>query len=109
MKHGINLWLDDKRDPKLHSPHVKWVWVKTAPAAIEALKTGSVEHISLDHDLGLLPEEGSGYEVAVWIEEVAYLKSIPKLTWYVHSANPVGKKRMEAALRNADQYFKETL
>ena len=105
MSNGINLWLDDKRNPKDFAPHIDWLWVMTAPAAITALETGTVKHISLDHDLGLLPEEGCGYDVAVWLEEAAYLNKIPRLTWAIHSANPVGKKRMEAALNNADRYW----
>jgi len=106
MTNGINLWLDDVRDPAIHSPHYKWMWVKTAPDAIAVLETGIVDHISLDHDLGLLPEEGCGYDVAKYVEEAAYFNKIPKLTWAIHSANPVGKKRMEAALVNADRYWK---
>lgn len=102
MKNGIRVYLDDKRT----TPDGFDLRVYTAPAAIAALETGTVEHISLDHDLGLLPEEGCGYDVAVWIEEAAYLNKIPRLTWAIHSANPVGRKRMEAALVNADRYWK---
>jgi hypothetical protein len=108
MKNGINLWVDDVRDPALYSPSREWLWVKTAPAAIAALETGTVERVSLDHDLGLLPEEGCGYDVAVWIEEAAYMGKIPALDWLIHSANPVGRKRMEAALMKADRYWKDT-
>lgn len=107
MKNGINLWLDDIRDPAVHSPHVEWVWVKTAQAAIAALETGAVERISLDHDLGPENETGNGYMVAKWIEEAAYLGKIPKLVWHVHSQNSVGAASMRIALKNADAYWTE--
>ena len=105
MKNGINLWLDDERDPAVHSPHYKWVWVKSAKAAIAALETGAVERISLDHDLGNEMEVGNGYMVAKWIEESAYLNKIPHLSWSVHSQNSVGAASMRAALTNADRYW----
>ena len=56
---GIKLWLDDERDPKnpiiqnLFGAEGDEVWVKTAYAAIQYLRQGNVESISLDHDLGL--------------------------------------------------------
>jgi hypothetical protein len=106
MKNGINLWIDDVRNPAVFSPHYEWVWVKTAPAAIAALETGAVERISLDHDLGLGDAIGSGYTVAKFIEEAAFLGNIPRLNWSLHSQNPVGVTNMRAALTNADRYWK---
>ena len=46
-----DLWLDD--DPRRKPPicGLSWTWVKTYEEAIEALKTGTVEFASLDHDL----------------------------------------------------------
>lgn len=107
MKNGINLWLDDVRDPTVHSPHYEWVWVKTAPAAIAALETGAVERLSLDHDLGLGDAIGNGYTVAKFVEEAAYLGKIRRLTWAIHSQNSVGAASMRAALTNADAYWTE--
>jgi hypothetical protein len=101
MKNGINLWLDDCRPmPAGYDLHVY-----TAQAAIAALETGTVEKISLDHDLGPEWETGNGYMVAKWIEEAAYLNKIPKLVWYIHSQNSVGVASMKAALTNADRYW----
>lgn len=103
MKNGINLWLDDRRPmPAGFDLHVY-----TAQAAIAALETGTVERISLDHDLGPENETGNGYMVAKWIEEAAYLNKIPRLTWSVHSQNSVGAASMRAALTNADAYWTE--
>jgi hypothetical protein len=103
MKNGINLWLDDCRPmPAGYDLHVF-----TAQAAIAALETGTVEKVSLDHDLGPEWQTGNGYMVAKWIEEAAYLRRIPKLEWYVHSQNSVGVASMKMALNNANRYWSE--
>ena len=49
--------MDDKRD----TPE-GWVRVYWPHEAIELLKTGTVEEISLDHDLGD-DDKGTGYDV----------------------------------------------
>jgi hypothetical protein len=91
------LWLDDVREAP-----TGWVHVRTPEEAINLLRTGEVEAISLDHDLGLAtPEaERTGYDVLAWLEkEVAtgtWQCEVPKIQ--VHSANPVGRRRMEQAI-----------
>lgn len=79
--------------------------VYTAQEAIALLKTGQVEHISLDHDLGDETIVGNGYKVACWIEQAAFFKHIPRLTWAIHSANAVGRDNMTKALANADKLW----
>jgi hypothetical protein len=54
--------------------------------------------LSLDHDLG----EGTpeGYEFLKWLEEKMYhnkFSHLPKIK--VHSANPVGRKRMNQTIK----------
>ncbi len=109
------LFLDDKRLP----PNDAWTLAKTAHEAIELLKTGKVEVISLDHDLGP-PEAGTGYDVAKWLE-AGHARAardpdfdgdnilvtsdddpivIPNPLWHIHSSNPVGAKNITMALRN---------
>jgi len=106
---GIAVWLDDERDPQSDIGRQKGAsgsetWVKTAPEAIQLLENGNVASISLDHDLG--PDEnGSGYDVAKWIEEQAYHGNLPRLQWAVHSDNPVGVKNMRAALEQANKFW----
>lgn len=107
MSDKINLWLDDVRDPADFAPNREWLWIKTARAAIIVLQTGCVERISLDHDLGDEAEVGNGYHVAKWIEEAAYTRRIPKLTWAIHSQNSAGAANMKAALTNATRYWNE--
>jgi hypothetical protein len=101
MKNGIRVYLDDIRP----TPEGFDLRVYTAQAAIAALETGTVEYISLDHDLGDEAEVGNGYMVAKWIEEAAYTRRIPKLVWYIHSQNSVGVASMRMALNNADRYW----
>src|SRR5580704_7505483 len=83
-----DLWLDD--DPKRKPPicGLSWTWVKTYDEAIEALKTGTVEFASLDHDLAdehyvryfaaeyegedyntTDCKERTGYDVLLWMQE----------------------------------------
>jgi len=99
------VWLDDVRE----KPNNFDFWAKTPEEAIQLLETGIVAFISLDHDLGLennlFGEERSGYTVAKWIEQKAYEGKLPKLSWSIHSANPVGRNRMEHALKNADKFW----
>ena len=97
----INLWLDDIRDPTEYG-YVGWTWVKTYDDAISLLKTGDVVRASLDHDLSLLAtlgypdKEMTGYDVVCWMEE---FNVWPEEGVYVHSANPVGRQRMELVLK----------
>jgi hypothetical protein len=45
--------------------------VQTPEEAITLLKTGEVELISFDHDLGLIEEDGreqTGHDIILWIE-----------------------------------------
>lgn len=78
----MRIWLDDERPMPEEGFDLH---VKTAREAIEQLKTGKVEFISFDHDLG--PEEaGTGYDVASWIEEQAFNCNLNRIDWEIHSA-----------------------
>lgn len=106
----MKLWLDDERDPK--SPRIQEdfgadgdeFWVKDAFRAIHYLKQGIVTSISLDHDLGV-GASGTGMDVAKFIEEQAFHGTIPRLIWFVHSMNPVGRRDMARAMINAEKYW----
>lgn len=97
----MKLWVDDLRPmPDGFDAHAK-----TAQEAIRYLETRDVKKISLDHDLGSDSQYETGYFVACWIELAAHNKWIPKLQWEVHSANPVGRRNIEMALKKADQHW----
>jgi hypothetical protein len=94
----MNLWLDDVRVPPDCGNGALWLWVKNYDEAIIALSLFDFDVISLDHDLG---EGKTGYDVACWIEEKAIGEDWP-VTRNIkcHSANPVGRKRINAAIRS---------
>jgi hypothetical protein len=88
----MRLFLDDfRKEPD------GWVRVYWPHEAIELLKTGDVEEISLDHDLGN-DEIGTGYDVVKWIEEQVVIHGFKPPIIYVHSANPVGRHRMQQGI-----------
>jgi len=96
----MRVFLDDER-----APPDGWTLVRWPDEAIELLKTGDVEIISLDHDLGD-DSIGTGYDVVLWIEEqVAMNKMVPPII-KVHSANTSARIKMlagiEAIARLAD-------
>lgn len=105
----IKVFLDDDIDAPKRQEWAQGydIWVTTPEEAIELLKKGNVSHISLDHDLGLEPDNRNGYMVAKFIEEAAFNEELPSLTWRIHSQNPRGRQNMEAALRNADRFWSE--
>jgi hypothetical protein len=88
----MNVYLDDcRKEPD------GWVRVYWPQEAIELLKTGKVKEISLDHDLGN-DEIGTGYDVVKWIEEQVVLYGFTPPKIYIHSANPVGRLRMQQGI-----------
>lgn len=99
----MNIWLDDERPmPEGFDTHIKTPW-----EAIDLLKTGKVESISLDNDLGLFnyaaPNEGR--HVAQWIEQAAFEGTLSRFTVMVHTANSVARKEICTAIQNAYRYW----
>jgi hypothetical protein len=91
------VWLDDIRPAPLG-----WTHVKSARAAITLLAEGTVTEVSLDHDLGdYAADGGDGIAVVDWMAEhdVWPVDGIA-----VHSANPVGRDRMLAAVDRYSPY-----
>jgi hypothetical protein len=94
----MRLYLDDLRD----LPPGFDLAVRSADEALALLRTGRVTFLSFDHDLGT---EATGDTVARWIEQAAFEGTLAPLGWTVHSANPVGRRNIEAALRNAERFW----
>jgi NAD+-processing family protein with receiver domain len=110
----IYLWLDDDRP----APE-GWIGVTTIVDAKLHLETGRVDRASLDHDLGAcetcmdgmdvdewleahhfrtMPHckhVGTGYDLCVWMAQTGYW---PKEKPTVHSANRVGRRRMNGVI-----------
>jgi hypothetical protein len=100
----MKLYLDDVRP----APD-GWVLVRTAHEAIAALEAGGVEEISLDHDLGDEATCGSGYQVATWIEEAVATRGFVPPRMQIHSANIVGRARMEQAIASIERLRRGSL
>ena len=99
----VRLWLDDIR-----LPPAGFLWTRTAERTIALLKTGKVTFASLDHDIQLEPagaDERTGYTVVLWMEENNIW---PVDGVRVHSSNPPGRVRMEAAIeRHYGRLFRD--
>jgi hypothetical protein len=94
----MKVWLDDER-----AAPEGWVHVRTPEEAVELLRGGGVEAISLDHDLGLDvgARERTGYDVLLWLEaEVAAGRARPPAAMSVHSGNVGTVGRMEQAIES---------
>lgn len=94
----MKLWLDDVRTP----PDETWEWKRTYDEALEVISKNLVKEISFDHDLG---DNFTGYTLAKAIEQYAYYGLISRIKWNIHSANPVGRRNIEMAMKNADKYW----
>ena len=96
----MRIWLDDIRD----MPDGFDLWVKNPYYLLEMIyKYEPITYISFDHDLGC--EGADGYTVVLEIERRAHEGSIGRIGWDVHSANPVGRHRIEQAMKSAERYW----
>lgn len=96
----MRLYLDDIRNAPPN-----WTVAKTQEEAISYLETGRVQEISFDHDLG--DGNGSGYGVACHIEKMAARGEIAPIGWRIHSANPIGRSNIEAAMWSAERIWEQ--
>lgn len=84
----IRLYVDDVRVPT----EPGWTIARTSEEAVSMLSTKNVIKCSLDHDLG---GEDTGYKVVCWMEENGVW---PRDGVRCHSANPVGRKRIQVVI-----------
>jgi len=99
----MNLFLDDVRNPPLFDTYgdpIEWTIVRTASECIKIIVTGKVKFLSFDHDLGN-DIDGTGYDVAKFIEAGAYREELEPIDYAIHSANPVGANNIDNAMKNA--------
>lgn len=92
----MKVYLDDER-----TPPPGWTLVRWPADAIRLLKTGQVEALSLDHDLGDEGDERTGYTVLLWLEEAVALHGFtPPAELLVHSANSSAREKMLRAIQS---------
>lgn len=95
----MKLYVDDIRDPK--QPRwwqfwkERWTVARTHDEAIRLLTDNDVNTLSLDHDLGTYE---TGYDIAKWLEKRAYYGFRVPDNVLIHSANPVGRSNIRAAI-----------
>ncbi|MEN4920871.1 cyclic-phosphate processing receiver domain-containing protein [Achromobacter spanius] len=93
----MKVYLDDER-----ATPEGWVRVYWPDEAIALLESGSVEEISLDHDLGD-DDRGTGYDVILWMEEAVAVHGFRPPRIHVHSANSSARDKMLAGVRAISQ------
>lgn len=96
----MKVWLDDWRD----EPE-GWVWTYTVAETIELLKTGKVDEISLDYDMGEF--EPTGIKVLDWMNEQVRTGWQPPRKIWVHSQDPYGTAAMRKLAKKIAAYCKE--
>ncbi len=96
----MKVYLDDIRKPP-----AGWALVKWPDEVIKLLKTGKVEELSLDHDLGD-DERGTGYDVILWIEKQVFTKGFKAPKIKVHSANVSARKKMVQGIKSIEKFSK---
>lgn len=98
----MKIFLDDIRDAPDSSWHVARSVLDAVYFFWQAQSRGwNVTLISLDHDLG---EGPTGYDLMKWFEERAFKGLAVPLAYEIHSANPVGRKNMEAAIQAIEKF-----
>jgi len=114
------LWLDDERDPRVvlapdNGPNclglryaqyattglaaVDWKWAKSVTEAIALCEEhGAPKVMALDHDLGLGPDLSTPQTVMPFLRWLSERADVT--TWFVHSANPVGRDNIASYMRS---------
>lgn len=101
MSEQMKIYLDDERPTP-----AGWIRAYWPEEVIEYLKTGGVDEISLDHDLGD-DVRGTGYDVILWIEEAVALHGFCPPVIRVHSANSSAVQKMVAGVKSIELLAKK--
>lgn len=94
----MKLWLDD--DPVDRAAPDGWTHVFTAHECIVLLANGGITDLSLDHDLGGDDQNGTGYDVVLWLAEQseAHGRNLWPDRIDIHSANFAASPRMAGVI-----------
>lgn len=99
----MRLFIDDLRVPSdVGLIDHEWIIVRNYNDAIDKITLCRPQEISFDHDLG---EEKTGKDITNWLINKDQDNLSDNFIGYdfkynVHSANPIGKKNIEALLEN---------
>ena len=106
----LKIWLDDEISPyhidvqEKYGDTTNMIWAKNSDYVISFLKQGWVSHISFGYNLGD-PSNGTGEDVANWIEYAAEHKQLKRITWDVHCEDIVGKAVIEHSMERAEYFW----
>lgn len=121
----MKVFLDDQRNNEMLQARLKeldievdtkdWHWCLWPEEVIDLLKTGKVEVLSLDHDLGDAfcakgenRSERTGMTVINWLEEQVFTKGFaPPKEIHVHSMNPERRREMRYVARRIALKYRE--
>lgn len=99
------LWVDDERMP----PDNTWEMARSFHEAVHMLNCFIYDTVSLDHDLASFygHKEMTGYDIVCWMEDQTRKDPwhMPR-TILIHSANPVGRKNMQAGIDQIEALYK---
>jgi hypothetical protein len=103
------LYVDDIRNIPASYQNDNEVWdlARNYDQAIKMLQITDYDMLSLDHDIASWNDDGremTGYDITLWLAQrkIDGLYTPPEI--FVHSANPVGVRNMNAVL---DRYVLE--
>jgi hypothetical protein len=104
----MKIWLDDVRPP----PDDTWAWATCAKDFSAFFADFKITEISFDHDIAsedYFGNEITGYHLLCGIEKEFQNNpdfQLPKMQ--VHSANPVGRQRMQKVIDALERRDNET-
>lgn len=96
----VNVYLDDERRP----PRNWFIVDNIIDMKNILLHCDCVEMISLDHDLGIENETGTGYDILLFVEQLVYdgrMTNVPKIL--IHTANTSARPKMEQAVASIEK------
>jgi hypothetical protein len=101
----IGLWVDDCRPLPDDLAEAGWCCAPTFHESILKLELMEFKEVSLDHDIASFygNKEMTGYDILMWLVERKMNGLFVPPVVHVHSANPVGRKKM---LETIERYWK---
>ncbi len=85
----MKLYVDDQRPAP-----AGWIRATNLEEAVSHLRTGNVEELSVDYDLGD-SSFGTGLDVLDWLAGAVHRGEVKKPKLHAHSGSPLGRRRLE--------------
>jgi hypothetical protein len=94
------LWIDDERPQPDDCEEYAWTCARSFHEAIFKLELLEFDRVSFDHDLASFygNKEMTGYDVALWLVQRKMDGHAVPTQYNVHSANPVGRDRIQGVI-----------